>query len=225
MNRSKPQRHRRRRVDTVVGMGPEPEAEPTAEETDSAASQASEAQPDEARSEAAAVEVIRPDPQAKTFGDEGKAWLNVQISKDKLQATLTAISYGGAKVRGPGDRHRAHREIQHRARFERRRHQGSGGQGAQREGRARRVHHRQGIPGRARRRRQNRADVFRRFRAEDAAVSRAVWERGRPLEFEVSSQPMMLTFRSLSQVNFSGWPPHHQRNTVPSECPARTNLA
>ncbi len=100
MNRSKPQRHRRRRVDTVVGMGPEPEAEPTAEETDSAASQASEAQPDEARSEAAAVEVIRPDPQAKTFGDEGKAWLNVQISKDKLQATLTAISYGGAKVRG-----------------------------------------------------------------------------------------------------------------------------
>ena len=52
-----------------------------------------------------------------------------------------------------------------------------------------------------------------------------VGARGRLLEFEVSSQPMMLTFRSLSQVNFSGWPPHHQRNTVPSECPARTNLA
>lgn len=42
-----------------------------------------------------------PDENAKTFGEQGKAWMTVEITEDHRQATLTALSFGGEeKMKG-----------------------------------------------------------------------------------------------------------------------------
>ena len=40
-----------------------------------------------------------PEEGAHTFGESGKAWMTVEIAEDNLQATVTALSFGGEKLK------------------------------------------------------------------------------------------------------------------------------
>ena len=39
-----------------------------------------------------------PDPGARAFGPNGKAWMTVEVTEDKQQATLTALAFGGEAI-------------------------------------------------------------------------------------------------------------------------------
>lgn len=53
-------------------------------------------------SESAQQEVSHPDPDedVHVFGEQGKAWMVVEIAEDHQQATLTALSFAGQKMKG-----------------------------------------------------------------------------------------------------------------------------
>jgi hypothetical protein len=42
----------------------------------------------------------QPDENAQTFGEQGKAWMTVEIAEDHQPATLTALSFAGEKLKG-----------------------------------------------------------------------------------------------------------------------------
>ena len=52
-----------------------------------------------------------PEEGAHTFGESGKAWMTVEIAEDNLQATVTALSFGGEKVEAAGRRRRSQRAL------------------------------------------------------------------------------------------------------------------
>ncbi len=97
-------RRPRKRVDDVVTLDKEyVEQMKAAEKAESseAAPKESPAAEDEA-AESTQQEVSHPDPDegSHVFGEQGKAWMAVEIAEDHQQATLTALSFAGQKMKG-----------------------------------------------------------------------------------------------------------------------------
>ena len=85
----------RKRVDDVVTLDEE------YVEQMRQAEEASSPSPPSVASEFVEQEVFHfvPDEGAYVFGEQGKAWMKVEISEDYQQATLTALSFAGQKMK------------------------------------------------------------------------------------------------------------------------------